>query len=103
MRPNPLVVRTYVIRGIKVWIATRLALSAVFFFAAGLNPFGLSAGAVVGVIGLTVAMGYLETRFHREFVLLGNLGVSPLQLGVCFGAPALLGELMLGAVAAVIS
>lgn len=92
MRPNPLVVRAYLARGAKLWVLTRALLIVAFLFA-NADPFRLSAVEFVGVITLSAALGFLETRRHRERALLGNLGVSPLVLGAMFTGPALAGEI----------
>jgi hypothetical protein len=69
---------------------------------AGSNALRLSAAALVALVLLVVALGWIETRRHREGALLGNLGISPLVLSVFLGAPAVLGELLLGTGAALL-
>lgn len=100
MRPNRLVARAYLFRGTKLWLVTRAALSGAFILA-GDDPLRLSAAAIAGILLLSISLGYLDTRIHRESVLLGNLGVSPLSLGALFAAPALAGEILLWAFATV--
>lgn len=94
MRPNRLIVRTYLSRGTQLWLATRAMLSGVFLLA-GLDPLRLSTAAAVGTILLSVAVSFLETRRRRERAFLANLGVRPLVLGALFAAPALFGEVAL--------
>lgn len=91
MRSDPLIVRAYLARGTRLWVITRALLIVAFLFASA-DPFRLSAVELVGVITLSAALGFLETRRHRERALLGNLGVSPLLLGGLFAAPAFVGE-----------
>jgi hypothetical protein len=92
MRPDPLIVRAYLTRGVKVWVLTRALLIVAFLFS-NADPFRLSAIEFIAVITLSAALGFLETRRHRERALLGNLGVSPLVLGALFSGPALVGEI----------
>jgi hypothetical protein len=77
-----------------LWIVTRAAISIVLVLA-GSNALKLSPATLVELVLLVVALGWIETRRRRESALLGNLGVRPLVLSVFFGAPALLGELLL--------
>lgn len=100
MRPNRLVVRAYLSRGARLWLATRAMLAAVFLLA-GSNPLRLSAAVVLEVILLSVVVSFLNTHRHRERALLGNLGVRPFMLAILFAGPALIGEaaLWLGAAA----
>lgn len=93
MRPNPLIVRAYLFRGALLWIVTRAAITGVFVLAGG-NALKLSTVALVELVLLIVALGWIETRRHREISLLGNLGVSPLVLSAFFAGPALLGEIV---------
>jgi hypothetical protein len=92
MRTDPLIVRAYLTRGAKLWLLAR-ALLTLGFMQAAIDPFRLSAVAFVTVVVLSVALGFLEIRRHRERALLGNLGVSPFMLGALFTGPALVGEI----------
>lgn len=94
MLPNPLVIRAYLFRGVLLWIVTRVAITSVLLLA-GVDAIKLSTAAIVEVVLLIVVLGWIETLRHRERALLGNLGVSPVLLSTFFGAPALLGELVL--------
>jgi hypothetical protein len=94
MRPNSLVVRAYLFRGALLWIVARAAITGALVLA-GSDAVKLSTTALVEVVLLIVALGWIETRRHRETALLANLGVSPLLLSVFFAGPALLGEFML--------
>ena len=94
MRPNPLVVRAYLLRGALLWIVARAAITGALVLAGG-DALKLSTTALVEVVLLIVALGWIETRRRREGALLANLGVSPLILSVFFAGPALLGEFVL--------
>lgn len=102
MRPNPLIVRAYLFRGALLWIVTRAAITGVLVLAGG-NALRLSTAALIEVVLLIVALGWIETRRHRERSLLGNLGVSPLALSAFFAGPALLGEIVVRIVASVLA
>ena len=94
MRPNSLIVRAYLSRGARLWLAIRVTLSGVLLLA-GANPIQLSAAAVVEIVFLSVVVSLLETQRRRERALLANLGVRPLLLGALFAGPALIGEVAL--------
>lgn len=101
MRPDRLVVRAYLSRGTKLWVLTRAASSGVFMLAES-NPLALSGAAILGIVALSTLLGFLETWLRHESVLLGNLGISPLVLGVFFFVPALFGEAVLRFMGAVL-
>jgi hypothetical protein len=94
MRPNPLVVRAYLFRGALLWIVARVAIAGALVLA-GSDALKLSTAALVAVVMLIVALGWIETSRRREGALLANLGVSPVLLSVFFAGPALLGEFVL--------
>lgn len=94
MRPNPLVVQAYLLRGALLWIVARAAITGALVLAEG-DALKLSTTALVEVVLLIVALGWIETRRRREGALLANLGVSPLVLSAFFAGPALLGEFVL--------
>lgn len=94
MRPDSVVIRPYLLRGLFLWIVTRVAITGVILLAGG-NAIEFSTAASVEVVILIVALGWVETLRLRERALLGNLGVSPLVLSSFFAGPALLGELAL--------
>lgn len=94
IRPNGLVVRAYLFRGVLLWIAARAAITVALMLA-GEDPIRISGFTGVGIVLLVVVLGWIETRRRREGALLANLGVSPLLPSVCFAAPALLAELLL--------
>lgn len=86
--------RAYLFRGALLWIVARMTLTGALVLA-GSDALKLSTAALVEVILLIVALGWLETRRRRERVLLANLGVSPLLLSLFFAGPALFGEFVL--------
>ena len=94
MRPSPLIARAYLFRGALLWIVARAAITGALVLAGG-DALRLSTTALVGVVLLIVALGWIETRRRREGALLANLGVSPYVLSVFFAAPALFGEFVL--------
>lgn len=93
MRPNSLVVRAYLLRGALLWIVARAAITGALVLA-GSDALRLSTIALVEVVLLIVALGWIETRRRGESVLLANLGVSPILFTFFFAGPALLGESM---------
>jgi hypothetical protein len=102
MRPNRLVVRAYLLRGALLWILARVAITGALVLAGG-DALKLSTTALVEVVLLIVALGWIETRRRREGALLANLGVSPFLLSVFFAGPALLGEFVLRFAAALLA
>jgi hypothetical protein len=88
------IARAYLARGAELWLLIRLVISALFG-ATGTDPFHLATPTVAGIIALSLALGYIETARHREFVLLGNLSVSRTMLGAMLVAPAVAGEVIL--------
>jgi len=102
MRPNPLVVQAYLLRGALLWIVARAAIAGALVLAGG-DALTLSTTALVEVVLLIVALGWIETRRRRESALLANLGVSPILLSVFFAGPALLGEFVLRFAAALLA
>ena len=94
MHPNQLVVRAYLFRGARFWLALRALLTGAFLLA-GADPLRLPATAIIEIIAMNVALCFLDTRRLRERALLANMGIRALDLGVLFAGPALVGELVL--------
>jgi len=94
MLPNQLLARAYISRGARLWLLTRALVCGVFLFV-GTNPLQLSAAAIVGIVVLSVVLGFVETYSRRERVFVANLGLRPLWLGGLFAAPAIIGEVVL--------
>lgn len=94
MRPNQLIVRTYLLRSARLWLAVRCASGLIMAFA-GLDPLRFTIGASVVVVALSIAVGFVEISLRREWALLGNLSVSPFVLGCIFAGPGAVGEALL--------
>jgi hypothetical protein len=77
-----------------LWIVTRATVTGALVLAGG-DAIELSMTALVAIVLLIVALGWIETRRRREGALLANLGVSPFMLSVLFAGPALLGEFVI--------
>jgi hypothetical protein len=99
LRSNPLVVRTYLLRGAVLWLLARTLISAVIVAADG-NPFAVSARSAVIIVGVSAVLALAQTARLRERVLLGNLGVPAAALVAYFALPALAGELILAVLGA---
>jgi hypothetical protein len=65
--------------------------------APGGAPFALAPMAAVLLVGVATTLCLLDVARRREAVLLGNFGVSRARLALWCAAPAVLGELLLGA------
>ena len=98
MRPNPLIVRPYLIRGAWLWIGARLLAGAVIALA-GANPLDLSPMAALLIVGIASAVGAVDVVRRHERALLENLGVSRSMLMAFFAGPAFIGELGIALVA----
>lgn len=96
---DPLIVRAYLMRGAVLWLLARILISVVLT-AANSNPFALSVRSSVIIILIATALSCVQTARLRESVLLGNLGVSRPELAAYFAVPALVGELLISATAA---
>jgi len=88
------VLRAYLGRGARLWLAVRLLASGILLVA-GLNPLRLAPAAVVEIVVFSVIACLVDTYWHHERAWLGNLGIRPLTLGSLFVFPALLGETIL--------
>lgn len=91
MRPNSLIVRSYLLRGARLWLATRILITGVLLLS-GFHPFRLSFLAMGMVVVISALVCLVETYRHKERALLGNLGVGAFALVLMFVAPAILGE-----------
>ena len=91
MRPNPVIVRAYTLRGARLWLGTR-AIVSLLIVSAGAHPLSQSAAAIFYVVLLSVAVCFIDTWRHDERALLGNLGVSAPVLACLYALPAILGE-----------
>jgi hypothetical protein len=102
MLPDSQVMRSYLARGARLWVITRVAMCA-GLMRAGTDPFHFSLAALVAVVGITVAVCFVDVRWHRESIFLANLGVSPLALGMLFLVPVVAGEIALHVVVVAIA
>lgn len=102
MRPNPLIVRAYTVRGAYLWLSIR-SLGSMLILLVGSNPLHLSLAVHLNFVLLSVALCFLDTRIHRERALLGNLAVSSPVLTAFFAGPAVAGELTLLFVGAIVA
>jgi hypothetical protein len=98
MRHNRLVVTTFVTRGVRLWLIVRAALSGLLYLA-GTNPLRLPIATTLGVLFIAVTAGYVEVHLNHERDLLGNLGIKRRSLVGFFLVPAMIGELLVRAVA----
>lgn len=98
MLPHPLIVRAYVARGIRLWLAMRAIVTCLLLLGASSQRLSLS--AMIQLVVVSVALCFLDTHRRRERALLGNLGVRPLTLAVLFALPAVLGEMAIRALVA---
>lgn len=60
----------------------------------GCDPVALVFGAATALLAIVIAiaLGMLETHRRREWVLIGNLGVTRVAIAGIFAIPAVLGE-----------
>lgn len=91
MRPNRLIVRAYLGRGLGLWLAVRAVGTAVLLVGR-VNPMRLPVASSIQLVAFAVGVCFLETHRQRERALLGNLGVRPASLAVIFALPAIVGE-----------
>jgi hypothetical protein len=92
MRPHPELVRTYLARGAKLWLATRAMVSVVFLYGHA-NPVELTPMATGLMVLSAVFVSCADTHRHGERALLGNLGLETPLLVAIFAVPAVLGEI----------
>ena len=100
MRPNPLIVQQYVVRGMLLWVGVRALVSAVAALA-GTDPLHLTPASIMLLVGGSLALGVVDVLRRHERALLENLAVSRTALGVFFAGPAVLGELAIAFVASI--
>ena len=100
MRPNPLIVQQYVVRGMLLWVGVRAIVSAVAALA-GTDPLHLTPASILLLVGGSLALGVVDVLRRHERALLENLAVSRTALGVFFAGPAVLGELAIAFVASI--
>lgn len=99
MRPNALITRKYLARGLLLWIGARILVSVLVAFA-GMSPLHLTFSATVLMVGGSVVLGFAELIRRHERALLENLAISRTTLFGLLAAPAIIGELFIAAAAA---
>ena len=70
----------------------RLAVSTVFLLAGG-NPLDASAVTVAALVGLSAGLTFTDIARRHEWVLIGNLALTPARLLGLVALPAVVGEL----------
>ncbi len=95
------VLRTWIPRGALLWLAVR-AMASVLIALAGGDPLAPSAGRSLLLVALTVVVCFVQSARTREWMLLGNLGVTPMSLAVVYALPALAGEIGLTVLGALV-
>ena len=98
MRPNPLIIRQYIVRGALLWVGVRLLVSAAVALA-GLEPLHLTFSSIMVIVGGSCVLGAVDVHRRHERALLENLAVSRAALVVLFAVPPVLGELRISLVA----
>src|SRR4051812_49452674 len=102
MRPDALIVRAYLTRGLIIWVGARLLVSAIIALA-GANPLDTTPGTVLGIVVCATILAVAQTTRLRESILLGNLRISPLMLASMLAIPAAIGELFVRLLRGVLS
>jgi hypothetical protein len=92
--PNSVVTSAYLLRGIGLWVGSRL-LHALVLALAELPPFPVATLTSLHVIVFTGALALADIHRRRERVLLGNLGVSRAVIAGTCALPAVIGEAIL--------
>lgn len=95
--PAPVIARTYLFRGLRLWIGVRVLVSLIFFLAGGLNGVLESFGGLApwAIVALCLFLGVVDLWRRNERALLGNLGVSRAMVGAALLLTAVSGELSL--------
>ena len=101
MSANPIVVRAYLMRAFRIWIATRLIVIATFLFA-GEDPFHLPIIAEVLLVLISVGLCFADVHRRRERAFLGNMTLQTRELALLFLLPAMLGEAVFRTIVAVL-
>lgn len=94
MRPNPLIVRTFLLRGASIWLGARLMATAAIAFA-GMDPLRLTPMTVLTVVLAASLLGLADIHRRHERAFLANLGVSRTMLVIFLAGPAVAGEIVL--------
>ena len=84
-----------------MWAAARLLSSAAIKLAGG-DPLDLTVSATIFLVSACIALGLADVQRRHERALLANMGVRPLAVAAFFALPAVVGELVIVAMAHVI-
>ena len=100
MRPNRLLVQSYVLRHVGLWLLMRAFMSVLFLSAAvsahaRFNPLAMPLSGVGTLVLASMSVNLVEMARRHEFDLLGNLGVTRAAIAAWSLLPPLLGEAVL--------
>ena len=102
MATNTLVTTTYLLRGALLWAVARATIS-LFLVLGGGSAVALPFVMIIPVVAAVVFLGWIDIGRRHERILLGNLGIRPLFISALLAAPAVVGEALLSAGAAILT
>jgi hypothetical protein len=94
MLPNPLLLRWYLSRALRLWVATRAMMSVAFLFAEE-DPLHLPLRLSFALVVLSVGVCLLEVRVQHERTLFANLGIPLGMIALLSAPPAIVGETLM--------
>jgi hypothetical protein len=97
MRAHWPYLQAYLVRGATCWLAAR-AVAAIVALFASLPALPATTIAAFEAVGVSVALGIVDTLRRRETALIGNLAIHPAVLIGALAVPAALGEWVLHAI-----
>ena len=92
--PNAFVANAYLSRGIRLWIAVRLLVSAVYLLG-GASPVQMWRSGSIALVAVTALLTYVDLGVRKERALIANLGMSVAGMVAICSAPALAGEIII--------
>jgi hypothetical protein len=92
MLPNPLILRWYVARALRLWVATRAIASLALAFGQE-DPLHVPVRLSIALVAMSVGVCLLEVRIQHERALFANLGIPLGTLAMISALPAVVGEL----------
>jgi hypothetical protein len=98
MRAHWPYLEVYLVRGATCWLAAHAVVAVVAWFGA-LPALPLTAFAAFEMIAVSVALGFVDTLRRHEMALIDNLAIHPVALTGALATPAILGEVILRAIA----
>ncbi len=98
MRAHWPYLQVYLVRGATCWLAAHAVVAVVAWFGS-LPALPLTASGAFEMIAVSVALGFVDTLRRREMALIGNLAIHPIVLTGALATPAIVGELILRAIA----